>query len=622
MRRRLSSSVILLGLLFCLAGRAEDRLFIQGLQIRGSGRRVQLETHAGQRLDPARIARDVRRLWATGWFDDIRVEAAEAPEGIQLLFTLVEKPRLYLRRVVFEPPSERRGVGIEPGAPIDVVLAHWAAAALRREWVEDGYAEAEVEADLIPVGFQQADLRLRVEPGRRYRVREVRFSGRPGMEPKKLQRALRSTRLRRLLPGLPGLWSGWRLHPPFSERRLQADLERLRSLYLSQGYFDARVGLAEVDFVKDKATITIALESGSSYRVRRTDVVGAEPGEQLEPTISGNFSARELCRCLLRAQQESESHGRLGFAARLEVEAAAEPPWAMLSGASWPSQTEKKDAAATDRSFGKQNWVALTARIETGPAYRVGRIEFRGHHAFSDLTLRRALRLEEQELFHAGRLRRSLARLNRLGFLERVREDHVQVERHPEGGGVNLTIAVKEKRPGRWSLSGPLGPLSISGPLQFTLGSRLPAWGRGPLELSTYYATFSLLAFSQPVLRALSLLPRTRFQPRIALERPYLPGQGWQSGFLLSPQLGWRATLASYALTQAHNAARTALASDPAGAPGLSVPVWWRTGEEANGPANHRPAGVLLCRASPPRWAWLRTAGTTAMNWLLMASLF
>ncbi len=99
MRGQLTGTIFLLALLLCPALRAADGPFIQALQIRGSGRPVEIETHAGQTLDRARIARDVRRLWATGWFEDIRVETSETPEGIQVVFTLVEKPRLYLRRV-------------------------------------------------------------------------------------------------------------------------------------------------------------------------------------------------------------------------------------------------------------------------------------------------------------------------------------------------------------------------------------------------------------------------------------------------------------------------------------------------------------------------------------------
>ncbi|MFQ5777386.1 MAG: POTRA domain-containing protein [Terriglobia bacterium] len=615
------SSVFFLTLLLCPPASAEDGFSIQLLQVRGSARPVELETHAGQTLDRARIARDIRRLWATGWFEDVRVEAALAAEGLHVVFTVAEKPRLYLRRVEFEPADEQRPLGVKSGRPVDALFSHQVAAALRRQLLEEGYAEADVAAELIPVGFQEADLLLRVEPGRRYRVEQVRFSGNPGMEPKELKRALRATRGRRLLPGFPGLWKGWVLRPPFSELRVEADLGRLHSLYLSRGYFQAQVGLSEVEIAGDKATLTIGVESGRGYHVRETWVRGAEPAEELEPRVGGEVPAGELCHCLREARRRSDGDGRLDFAVQLEIEAADEPPWAFLANWARQAPSERREEAAAGNTPSHEKWVALTARIASGPAYTVGRIEFRGHHSFSDLTLRRALRLQEGELFDRAQLRLSLARLNRLGFLESVREDDVRLFRDPEGRRVHVVLTVREKKRGRWSLSGPLGPLSLTGPLQFALSSRLPAWGRGPLELSTYNATFGLLAFSQPALFGLGLLPKTLLLPVFALERPFLPGQGWQSGFLLSPQLGWRGTLAHYGFTQARQGARAALRSHLADPVGLTIPVWWGPDEE-DGATARRFAGVLRCDASRPRWAWLRKAGTAALDFVLAPKPF
>ena len=600
MRGQLTGTIFLLALLLCPALRASDGAFIQALQIRGSGRPVEIETHAGQTLDRARIARDVRRLWATGWFEDIRVETSETPERIQVVFTLVEKSRLYLRRVVFEPESRKRPLGLEQDAPVDAAWTRQVAAALRRQLIEEGYADAAVESELISVGFQQADLLLRVEPGRRVRVGEVRFAGSPGLPPEELRRALRSIRARRLLPGVPGLWRGWRLFPPFSDARLRADLERLRSLYVSRGYFDARVGVAAVEVAEGKAAVTVGVNAGRRYRVRRLEVVGGEPSEEIAPHLDGSFPVRKLCHCLLEARRTSERQSEVPFAVRLEVQAAPEPDWAWWESASGQQRRGEKPSAA-------DSWVALTATIAAGPAYRVGRIEFRGHHALSDSTLRR-----------------SLARLNRLGFLEPVTLSDVRAERDPDGRRVHLIIPVKKSKRGRWSLAGPLGPVSAFGPLQFTIKSRLPAWGRGAAALSTYNLVFSLLALPAVGLSPLSLTTRTRWQALVGLERPYLPGERWRSGFLLSPQLGWRGALASYGFTQARQAAGAALRGGSAFDADLYVAAQWRAGERAGGVAETTAAGpavgVLRCQARKPSWKWLRVAGAVASNLLLTAT--
>jgi len=585
---------ILLGLILCPAVRAEEPPFIQTLQVRGSGRRVELETHAGQTLDPAGVQRDVRRLWATGWFEDVRVESSRTPEGVQLVFTVTEKPRLYLRRVEFEPEDERWPVPLERGAAVDTLLAHRVATAVRRALREDGYLEADVRAEVVPTGFQEADLRVRIERGPRTEVEAVRFVGSPHAEPDELRRRLPSARAKRLLPGVPGLWEGWVLRPGFGRQRLEADLQRLHGWYLSQGFFDATVGLQEVKQEEGKATLTVRVKAGPGYRVRRVEVA-AEAGGEPEVQLDGGLPARALCACLLAKRRRAEAEGRLDFTPRLEVVETAAPPWAFL------------DSAAE-----KDPWVALTANTEAGPAYTVRRIEIRGHHSVSDATLRKALLVKEGELFDLRRLRGSLAQLSQFPFLEPPTEESVRIDRDPKQQTVDLTLRVKEKPRGRWTLSGPLGPTALGGPLEYSIGARLPAWGRGPLELSTYAASFHLFAFSFPVLEAVSLLPRTRWLPLLALERPYLPGQGWQSGFVVAPQLGWKATPSSYFLTQLRQAAMKALKEENAAQPTLAVPVFRL--RESSEPAS---AGFLLCEPARPRWGWLRVAALTAMDVVL-----
>ena len=95
-----------------------------------------------------------------------------------------------------------------------------------------------------------------------------------------------------------------------------------------------------------------------------------------------------------------------------------------------------------------------------------------------------------------------------------------------------------------------MGPLSIAGPLQASLSSRLPACGSGLLELLTYTASFSIVAFAHPVLPFLAIASKGPVMPVLAVQRPFTPGEGWMSGFAIAPQLGWQRTARGYATTQ------------------------------------------------------------------------
>src|SRR5206468_3413353 len=62
----------------CCAAETAGEPVILSLRIEGTQRPLSLETQTGAILDRERVARDVRRVWATGWFDDIRVEVCDS----------------------------------------------------------------------------------------------------------------------------------------------------------------------------------------------------------------------------------------------------------------------------------------------------------------------------------------------------------------------------------------------------------------------------------------------------------------------------------------------------------------------------------------------------------------
>jgi hypothetical protein len=383
---------------------------------------------------------------------------------------------------------------------------------------------------------------------------------------------------------------------------VEADLQRLRSLYISRGYFDAQVAIGAVEYAREKVTIPVSIESGPRYGVRRVELLGAEKTQQLSSGADSDFPLQALCRCLLAARRESEKEGRIDFSTWLKTEPAESP--------------NEETASGNDRSAPKQ-FVTLTANVEPGPPYRVQRIEFRGNHSFSDSTLRRAFVLDEGELFDRARLLRSLRRLNRLGMFEPITGESVKVLRDPSAHTASVTISLEQKPRGRWFLSGPMGPPAVAGPLQATIVSRLPALGPGVLETSTYYATLGVTAFYHPVFWLLSPAPRTLLLPLAGLERPYSPGQEWKSGFLLSPQLSLREMAAHYGITQLSERARTALQSDVSNTPGLVVPIERRGDRPGDNPAKPLKPGFLICDPTKSRWSWLRSLGAFAADFAL-----
>lgn len=297
-----------------------------------------------------------------------------------------------------------------------------------------------------------------------------------------------------------------------------------------------------------------------------------------ELRVKGRSPVDALCACLLGARDLAESQGRIDFAVVVEAADAAES-------------------------------VDLTAQVRMGSAHSVGRITFVGHRGISESTLRRAMTLNERDLFDVRQLRRSLARLNETGLIDPLTLADIEVLRSADSVTADVTIPVRERKRRWWSLSGPALP-GFGGSFQASISSRLPPWGRGLVEASTYYVTFNAIGLSKPLLRLLPFTSKAERAPLMALERQYLPGQALLSGFAISPSLSPQEMLTRYGRTHLVRGIHVAL--DDLRPDALAVPV----------AAHGRPESeLLICTPPKPRLWWLRRGGALAIDLALAALL-
>ena len=376
------------------------------------------------------------------------------------------------------------------------------------------------------------------EAKRTVRVVEVRVEpSTPGINTD-AHKALRSTKSRTLLPGIPGLWSGWRLRPDYNPDAVRSDLANLRSFYFQRGYFDAHVTAGPVKIADGKARI-----------------------REIQPQPDGGFPAQRVCRALFEERHKAERAGVLDFRAAIDA-----------------------------------GWATIT--VQRGPAYQIGRIEFRGNHMFRDSTIRRSLLLDEGEPLDRTLVRKSLAALNRAGLFTPLNDNNQ----------ANVTIRLQERKMRHWFLSGPVGPMSVAGPLQFAIGSRLPPWGRRAFELATYSASVNFMLFPKPLGSLLPFLPNKRFIMLLTVERPSLPGQRLVSGFTIAPQFGWLGLAASYGMSQTRTLLSPLFQAERDFQPALPVTIE-RVGSDVPG-----GDGVMYCTLPKTKLDWARQIAGTAVS--------
>lgn len=438
--------------------------------------------------------------------------------------------RQYLREIKLDKNCGFTAPPVEAGTVLDDKLVATLAETERELLRQQGYRDPTVTPEIIPVKYGTADLYLHSDPGPRTVITEFHFTGDPVLPEAQLARALQATRTHRV-------WHVfWLSHPPFADAAIDNDAQNLKSFYYSRGYFDADVQPDGVKYDGEKAVVTYRVSAGRRYEL--------------------TTPVQEICRCLLDQRREAEKQGRLDFRAELQVAPA------------------------------------LTTNVQTGDPVHVGRIEFNGNQHFSDASIRRAMVLDEGALFDRGKLRQSIARVNQLGFFEPVTADGVRITRHAEDGTADIHIALKEKKRGKWSISGPVGPPSFAGDLDGTVSMRLP--------LSNWFASASWVAFD-PLAKYLPFLPTKPWIPIIALQRPLIPGQTWTSGVSFSPMLGWQGMLLSYAASHVGHEGKVLLGLNRVAAPELAVPVEGRSGS-------------VICKPPKPVLWWMRAGAGMALD--------
>jgi hypothetical protein len=568
--------IIGLSLLFPFQVFADNPLppvrMVKSVAVRGAQVPVKLATQAGHPYDARGIEQDVRTLWSTGRFNDIRAESTVDSDGVSVVFRLVSAPEMPLHEIHIEPSSFGLHPKISGGVLLTPQRAFEIALEARKQLNAEGYVNAHVDYSLLPFSDRKVDLRLTVRAGQPVDVKEVEFRGNPGLDVRELKRAMRATRIRQVFPKIPGVWSGWQLSPAYNPEALNADVNRVRSVYFSKGYFDASVELRDTEIQRRAAKVSIEVNAGPRYQI----------GER---TVAGTSVAfrGDLCTCLFAARREAQRRGVLDFDVRLDIRRTHAAPGAL---------------PVAD----------LAASIEEGLPYRIRRIEFIGNHRYSDASVRRNLLLDEGQPLDERLLRMSVARLNQNTQFEYIDEAGVNIQRNQNTGEADVVIRLRERKHRAWAVSGPLGPFSFAGPLRASLSTRLPPWGQGLLELSTYTASLSLVAFAHPLVPVLSIASNKFFVPVLALERAYSPAEGWKSGFFLAPQLGWRSSVLHYAASQIEGRVGTALMAGRSLEPELPVAV-----ENRN---------VMFCEPPSPKYAKVAKTATAALKLLTAIARF
>lgn len=383
---------------------------------------------------------DFRRLWDTGFLDDLMVEVRDHvfPNGTigkLIVFHLEERQRI--RIVVYEGVErisqadiverlKSKAIDLRLDGFVDPLTLRRAAAAIRELYAEKGHPAADVapRVEPMPQASKLARVIFRISEGPRIAVRDVEFTGNRVFSDRELSRALRANRPQSLLSLVSDRGT-------YHEDRLAEDAQSIVDFYRDRGYVTARVEqptLRVLDDSPDGRTrwvqLRLNVSEGPQYRVGNVTfegntVVRSEALEQLFRIAPGDlYRQSRVTRGLERARELYGAGGYFEFVA-------------------YPDVTPRP---------GSRPVVDLTVRVTEGPRYFVNRLTFTGNTQTRDQVIRREMALVEGGIFNTEALKHSIRRINQLGYFKPIEDKAISVTR-PTGTSdrVDVAIAVEEQ---------------------------------------------------------------------------------------------------------------------------------------------------------------------------------
>ena len=400
----------------------------------------------------------IRALYALGLFNDVRLDV----QGDVLVVIVQERPtvaqidfagnREFTKEVL---QNALRDAGMTAGRPYDKALIDRAEQEIKRQYINRSLYGAEVQTTVTPVARNQVNLAFNITEGQPARIKDIHIVG---------NRVFSESKLKDLFDLDTGGWLSWYTKSnQYSRAKLNADLEALRTYYLTRGYLDFKIDSTQVAMSPDKESmsITINITEGERFVVS---------GVRLE----GNYLDREDEFKSLVTIKPGEPYNAD------EVTATTKAFTEQFGNYGYAFATVNAD---TEVDSGNHR-VAFVIKAAPGRRAYVRRINIEGNTKTRDEVIRREFRQFESSWYDGEKIRLSRDRVDRLGFFTDVGVSTAEVPDAPDQ--VDLVVTVKEKPTGSVQIG---AGYSSAEKLSFTFGlSQDNAFGSGnqlDLQLNT-----------------------------------------------------------------------------------------------------------------------------------------
>ncbi|NBW82156.1 outer membrane protein assembly factor BamA, partial [bacterium] len=409
------------------------------IQVRGS-KAVQpdailglMDTKVGDTLIQREISDDVRNIFNSGYFKDVRIDATTRPDGISLVVVVDEKPSVReIKFVGFEAISSStlsEKLQVKKFTILDERKITADLRMIEQMYVEKGYYLARAVHSVEPTDTSEVNLVYTIVENNPVWVSHVNLLGNAHFADSELKSNL-ATREKR--------WTSWLTSAgAFKDEFINRDKEFLSYIYRDSGFAEANISTPQsrLDIGRQTVDVSFNIEEGERFQVGGVKVSGDLLVDENNKPV---YTEQELVE---KFQMKSGKWFRISqFQGDMRMLTDLYGDHGFAYADILPKTVANRETKKIDIEF----------VITKGEKVYFRNIFIEGNAKTRDNVIRRNIKVAEGELFHSTRLEKSKAAIERLGYFQEV-----QIVREPDvrNNRMDLRIKVKEKSTGTLSAS-------------------------------------------------------------------------------------------------------------------------------------------------------------------------
>jgi outer membrane protein insertion porin family len=370
-----------------------------------------VSTKPGERYDERRLKDDFRRLWDTGFLEDLVLRVNDGPKGKVVIFQVAERKRIQIvdfrgnksvTNTNIEDELKKKEAVLKIDTFFDPAKARKVEGIIKDMLAEKGHPFATVKYDAKTIGGAGQQVSFVIDEGPKTKVKSIEFTGNKVFSGGKLR-----GRMKKIKPA--GFWNlSWLSGKTTYTRDKwedphEGDRARLEDLYLNHGYVTAEIGEPKITYTEEKKGkkprkwmhIEIPVTEGDQYRVGDIKFDGL--------TVFKEEGIRPMFK-LKTGDVYNDARIRKGYDKLRDL-------YGSLGYFQWTGLTRRTPDP-------QKKVVDVVLAMEEDKRYYLGKIKFVGNDTTRDKVIRREVYMNEGDVFNTEALKMSIKRINQLGYFK------------------------------------------------------------------------------------------------------------------------------------------------------------------------------------------------------------